>query len=198
MRIPVIVSDERRFGEKKRVCESRSGTYWESSMCRCMSKSVATRGLDYQNIDCKNEEGDQNFLEHSIQRGFDMFQYIMIGAGLTLSIFLFAATFHYKKKYENLKTNERNKSEKNYKKTTNPSHAPTRGRSRHKDTNGRINNNVAKSSSRKEMEDLEQLLSGVALSSGGGDLYHEQYNEHGVKIERQVDDSELAKYIHHA
>ena len=129
-----------------------------------------------------------------------MFQYIMIGAGLTLSIFLFAATFHYQKKYENLKTNERNKSEKKYKtkKTKNPSREPTRGRSRHRDTNGINNNNVGRSSSRKEMEDLEQLLSGVALSSGGGDLYHEQYNEHGVKIERQVSDSELAKYIHHA
>ena len=127
-----------------------------------------------------------------------MFQYIMIGAGLTLSIFLFAATFHYKKKFENLKTNERNRSEKKYKKTKNPSHEPTRGRSRHRDTNGIINNNVGRSSSRKEMEDLEQLLSGVALSSGGGDLYHEQYNEHGVKIERQVSDSELAKYIHNA
>ena len=58
---------------------------------------------------------------------------------------------------------------------------------------------MTRSSARKEIEDLEQLLSGVALSSGGCDLYHEQYNEHGVKIERQVDDSELFdKYIQHA
>ena len=48
------------------------------------------------------------------------------------------------------------------------------------------------------MEDLEQLLSCVPLSAGCGDLYHEQYNEHGVKIERQVSDSELFKYIHNA
>ena len=51
---------------------------------------------------------------------------------------------------------------------------------------------------RWEMEDLEQLLSGVPLLSGGGDLYHEQYNEHGVKIEGQVEDSELFKCIHNA
>ena len=57
------------------------------------------------------------------------------------------------------------------------------------DSNGVIPNSAARRSARKEMEDLEQLLSRVVLPDGGGDLYHEQYNEHGVRIERQQEEN---------
>ena len=45
--------------------------------------------------------------------------------------------------------------------------------------------------SKQEIEDLEQLLSSVVLRVGGGELYHQQYNEHGVQIEQEISDTEL-------
>ena len=180
--------EEERFGERRQVCESRAGSYWESSMCRCLSKSVETRGLDYREEECSKGGRGQNYLEHSVERGFDMLRYIMVGVGLTLSLFLSAASCHYKRKYEHLKMKARNKSKYKQKKTKKPCE---RRIERHVqiDSNGVIPNSAARRLARKEMEDLEQLLSRVVLPDGGGDLYHEQYNEHGVKIERQQEEN---------
>ena len=58
--------EEERFGERKQVCERSSGAYWESSMCRCMSKSVETRGLDYQKEDCRKERRCRDFVESTV------------------------------------------------------------------------------------------------------------------------------------
>ena len=155
-----------------------------------MSKSVEPRGLDYQREDCNKEQRGQNYMDHSVERGFDMLRYVMVGVGLTLSIFLSAASWHYKRKYENLKRKKRSRAkEKGKGKHPNSNKASCEihgDRHIQEDTNGVIPNIVARRSARKEMEDLEELLHG-----GGGELYHEQYNEHGVKIERQETGSQL-------
>jgi len=35
-------------------------------------------------------------------------------------------------------------------------------------------------------DDMQLTIENIMLLSGGGELYHEQYNEHGVKIENQL------------
>ena len=94
----------------------------------------------------------------------------MIGVGLTLCIFLSAATYHYKGRYDHLKMKARIKSEKRYR---------SKKHSR-RDFGDQVNNKDPM----QEMAEILQLLSG-----GGGDLYHEQYNEHRLRIERQVEQS---------
>lgn len=34
-------------------------------------------------------------------------------------------------------------------------------------------------------DDIQMMIENIKLLSGGGELYHEQYNEHGVRIENQ-------------
>ena len=197
--------DHRRFGEEKRACDSGTGTYWDSSMCRCKSKSVAPRGLDYQNIECNRgvpgPGAGQGYIEYSIMRGFDMFQFVMLGSGITVSIFLSAASCYYKRKFEQLKMKkERNNSEKKHQKTkkTREKH-PSREKHKHKKVKVGATNNVTKNTSKQAVDDLEQMLESVLLSPTFGDMYHEQYDEHGVRVERQVSDTELiSKYVQNA
>ena len=190
--------DESSFGEEKRACESRTSTYWDKSMCLCKSKSVGPRGLDYNNIDCNRDIEGQDYIEYSIERGFDMFKYVIIGAGITLSILLSATTCYYKRKWQHLKMIEKTKTERKYKKPKKSTHKHPINKYKHQDTNAvKTNNMSSKSASKQAMKDLEQLLSSVVLSPSGGELYHEQYNEHGVRIEKMESDDELInRYIH--
>ena len=177
--------DENRFGQRRRVCEETIGTYWEASMCRCMSKSVAPRGLDGQH--CSYPDMNQGNRDHS---SLHIVQYVTIGAGITVSIFLLTASYHYKNKYEKLKKRQKSKSREKLKKPRKTSHGKHIARNKHKHTNGGV-----------VIDDTIKILkNGIGdapeLVGGDVDLYHEQYDEHGVRIEIQVPDSDLiAKYL---
>ena len=55
-------------------------------------------------------------------------------------------------------------------------------------------NKIESSRSHRQPANLLLDLGHELLSPGGGDLYHEQYDEHGVRIERRMSDAELLQY----
>ena len=90
--------DERRYWQKKFACESEPNTFWDRDECSCNRKSVVPRGIDTRDAPCRgNVQTElQTFSFHS-------FIYVFLGCFITLSIFLSAATLHYRKKFLTLK-----------------------------------------------------------------------------------------------
>jgi len=190
--------EERFYGEEKLRCESRVSTYWDSMACQCRSKSVAPRGVDSQDFGCI--ERDQH-LGYNLTRDLnmlDILSYIVLGSCITTAIFLSATTFYYRRKYKQLLNREQegtNKS-RNTEKPKNqvwkhPNHS-------YRNTNGYKVNTTERATSSSHNHhhaaNLQLELSHALLSPEGGDLYHEQYDEHGVRIERQVSDAELLRH----
>ena len=88
------------------IIEKSSKLYFRS--CRCSTKSVAPRGLDYQqSYNCPDAgreggglEGEGGLFPPSGQSldGLDMLSWVLLGSCATLSAFLAATTVYYRRK----------------------------------------------------------------------------------------------------
>ena len=79
---------------------------------------------------------------------------------------------------------------KGLKKTRKPSQGKHTARNKHKHSNGGVVTDYTRKILKNGIDDVPELVGGDV------DLYHEQYDEHGVRIEIQVPDSDLiAKYL---
>ena len=93
------------YGEKKIVCEMRRDYYWDSGVCKCVSKTVSPRGLDhdqdYFKKRCAPDSDHQlemiKLLSSDDIRGLDMLAWVLLGSSLTLVILLAGATGYYRR-----------------------------------------------------------------------------------------------------
>lgn len=116
------------FGEKKVVCEMRRDHYWDSQICKCVSKNVAPRGVDLYNFKKRCANHDQSgiasaerqldlikVLNSSDTRGLDMIAWVLLGSSLTLVLVLAVATGHYRRQLRNVKNVKKGKNEEDTK-----------------------------------------------------------------------------------
>ena len=181
--------EERFYGEQKVLCESRVSTYWDSTTCQCKSKSVAPRGADTQEYDCYGPYR-YGYTPSKDKYLFDILSYIVLGSCITSAIFLSATTFYYRRKYKQLlncgspgqQPEPTIRQQKPVWKHPNQSF---------RDTNGYKTSTTDRTSLHRPQPQFHLALH-PSLESGG-ELYEDQYDEHGVRIERQVDDAELLR-----
>jgi hypothetical protein len=166
-----------------------------------MSKSVAPRGIDYQSADDCASQTRRSY-ERDLN-GFDILCCVLLGSFATLSAFLAMTTFHYRKKAQALKDSQylgdpasrREGTEKMRQSRCRESRKQKEpGGERQAQQNGQRGKGREKEKRSRQGSSSRQLetmlpepgyldLDMMMLDNGGG-LYHEQYNEHGVLIER--------------
>ena len=189
--------DEAEFGRHKVMCDRRRNAYWDSTSCRCKSKSVAPRGVELPGEGCLGPLSDLDFRDPNYPHSFLSDESSMsstityVGAALMAgtALLMAATTFYYRTKFKQIHKKYYRKKSKRSKKDND-------------DKGERSRNSILESVKPKKVKksesfvlshsanDLELVLCNN-IESGGGDLYHEQYNEHGVKIEREPDETEL-------
>ena len=191
--------EERFYGEQKIMCESRVSTYWDSMSCQCKSKSVAPRGADTQDYDCYGENGRYGYNPPSDMTILDILSYIVLGSSVTTDMFLSATTFYYRRKYKQLlykeQTSSHTQRNTNIVKTVKPvwKH-PNRVNQSYHNTNGYKMHTAERASSHRQPPNFHLDLHDNMLSPVGGEPFEDQYDEHGVKIEKQMDDAELLRH----
>ena len=205
----VCECEERFYGEQKVMCESRVSKYWDSASCRCMSKSVAPRGADIpQEYDCYGMDGRMGYPHQNNLTMFDIFSYIVLGSSITTAMFLSATTFYYRRKYKQLLRKQKDGTpsqhvEKSVKppkpmwrhpnKTNQQRNHPTN--QAYRNTNGYKMNTAERARSQQHQPaNLHLDLHHDLLSPVTGEPFEDQYDEHGVKIEREMDDAELLRH----
>ena len=81
-----------------------------SRSCSCSSKSVAPRGTDFQpGYDCPGGGGDtgpHQPVKKDLQ-GLDMISWVLLGSCATISCFLAATTFFYRRKARLLQSGQK-------------------------------------------------------------------------------------------
>ena len=186
--------EQRFYGEEKMMCESRVSTYWDSMSCQCRSKSVAPRGADTQDYDCHGGDARYGYEPQRDMYLLDILSYIVLGSCITTAMFLSATTFYYRRKYKQLLNREQENDNKSRKieKPKNP--VWKHPNQSYRNTNGYKVNTAERASSHRQSANLQLDLNHALLSPVGGELYHEQYDEHGVQIERQLSDAELLRH----
>ena len=187
----VCECEERFYGEQRVMCESRVSKYWDSASCRCMSKSVAPRGADIpQEYDCYGASTPPQDL-HIL----DILGYLILGSSVTSALFLSATTLYYRSKYrqlvlqENTEKHQGKGAVRTQEGTIRTERTPWKRpkQSYHNITGYKINGD------QRQQARLHLDLQHSLLVGGGGELYEDQYDEHGVRIERQMDEAELLR-----
>ena len=94
------------------ICESQTGTYWETMECACQGKGVVSRGLDQAEPGECGGRGQRKLQEilgsnNPWYTSSPAMAYVSLGCFITLSICLFLSTSHYRKKFYLLKKIER-------------------------------------------------------------------------------------------
>jgi len=200
--------EERFYGEQKTMCESGVTTYWDLSTCQCKSKSVAPRGADQQDYDCYGRNGRFGYKTPSDLTIFDILSYIVLGSSITTAIFLSATTFYYRRKYKQLVKKQKKaamchhvekivKPAKPVWKHPNHSyqHSNHSTNQSYRNTNGyKMNTAERDTSHHHQSANLHLDLHHGLMSPDGGEPFEDQYDEHGVKIEKQMDDAELLRH----
>ena len=78
----------------------RRDHYWDSGVCRCVSKTISPRGLDQYKRCAPDQEEHQleliKLLNSDDSRGLDMLAWVLVGSSLTLVILLAGATGYYR------------------------------------------------------------------------------------------------------
>ena len=186
-------------GEQKIICERRVSIHWDLMSCQCKSKSVAPRGADTQDYDCYGANGRFGYNPPSDMTIFDILSYIVLGSSITTAMFLSATTFYYRRKYKRLLNKEQKSSHTprntNIVKTVKPvwKH-PNRSNHSYHNTNGFKMNTTERASSHRQPPNFHLDLHHNMLSPVAGEPFEDQYDEHGVKIEKQMDDAELLRH----
>ena len=174
-----------------------------------MSKSVAPRGADIpQEYDCYGMEGRMGYTSQNNLTMFDIFSYIVLGSSITTAMFLSATTFYYRRKYKQLlnkqivgtpsqhveKSVKQPKPVWKHPNQTNQQRNHSANQS-YRNTNGYKMNTAERARSQQHQPtNLHLDLHHDLLSPVAGEPFEDQYDEHGVKIEREMDDAELLRH----
>jgi len=187
------------FGQAKDFCESQKDFHWSYKTCECVKRSLVERGAG-EEPKTYNNCGD--YFSLLARRGnsiLDIGGWVLLGSCLALVAILAGATYHYRKKLRILQGKEKRKQSK---RINNSSQNNKSGKSKRKtffhdrenskyynnDCNGAVGHgggNLTKMPSLTPLERIAIENSLLLSGTGGGQLYHEQYDEHGVKIEYQ-------------
>lgn len=206
------------WGQEKQLCKERAGHYWDSTTCSCRNKlkKVTTRHVgDGPVSDC----GYPFFTPSPKMDLLDVVSYIVLGSSATLAFFLAVTTWYYRRKYKKLLHQDKAASGKNgnskYRRIDKQHEVAVSNKKRggavwkhpNKSHSATYNNHSIRSSqycngyatsqhqptSLRSYTDLHLDLQPAVEEN---DLYHEQYDEHGVKIEKPLTDAELvSRYL---
>ena len=93
------------FGDKKLMCERGRDHYWDTNHCKCVSKTVATRGVELIPSRCGLEMTDvvRDILkQNSSESTSNIIAWVLLGASLTSVIVLTFLTLHYRRKVKKM------------------------------------------------------------------------------------------------
>jgi len=175
--------DKEMFEQSKSWCEEEKNFNWNSEKCECEGRSLVARGAGLEPA----RTGSDNCVEYlrSIVRSqhtlLDIGSWILLGSCLALVAILALTTWHYRKKLRALqKKDKKRPSRRSSEKTEN-----SKGKKFFQDRDSSGEGNCRKMPSLTQLDRIAIENSLLLSSTGGGQLYHEQYDEHGVKIEYQ-------------
>ena len=78
------------------ICEGEPSTYWDRQECVCRSRGVVARDNREAGTPCEDRGGQ-------VGDNIEAVGYVAMGSLITISIFLLAATHHYRRKLRSLK-----------------------------------------------------------------------------------------------
>lgn len=182
-----------QYRQRQEDCRAREGQVWDTHDCHCVARGttrVVAREVEAQQQYSHCQDLAQlGYTARVGYRGVDIAGWVLLGSCLSLVIILGATTHHYRKKAQLVKE------------ATLQGHGRGRGASSSSSRKKKPKTSGCRFTFNKEptrqpravqhqarnMGDLNLAIENtMLLSGGGGELYHEQYNEHGVKIENQL------------
>ena len=183
-----------QFGERKAYCDLRRDAFWDSTNCQCESKTVAARGaVDHGDHLCgKMAEKHLDIINTSSDdRVIDMVAWIVLGSSLTLVIALSVTTYHYRNRVHQArrKLNTAQEQRLSFKGgNSDSSHSIKYNQKQSTAEEYKILRKIPHSATPAYAPDLDFLDGGILLDRDeeqemGPHSEHEQYNQHGVRIE---------------
>jgi len=191
------------FGEQEAACEQERHSQWDKGSCRCHPRrarvsggrallqpsQVVERGVDaQQQYDPCTDLSRMHYSPRLHYRSLDIAGWVLLGSCISLVIILAGTTWHYRRKAQQVKEAQMVRRPQCAKRSVvkkKKAGKEEAGRfAFHKEATSR---SAQRANSSKRIEDMNFAIENTMLlnGGGGGDLYHEQYNEHGVKIENQ-------------
>ena len=120
--------------------------------------------------------------------GIDMVSYLLLGSCITMALFLGGTTCHYRSKYKQLQLNNVEGKKNVTKQEKKPSKPVWKHPSQtHRNTNGYKMNTAERARIKRESHTFHLDIPTCS------DLYQDEYDEHGVRIEKPFDDAELLR-----
>jgi len=188
------------WGVEREACKERAGHHWDERFCVCRSdnKVVTTRQVEERSVsDCPFPSYRESYRLDLL----DIASYIILGSSATLAFFLSITTYYYRRKYKRLLSQEKNQKNK-YKKIDRKEEYKTSKKSRpavwrHPNKSQSSHCNGYPQHHHQDFQVCQEAELSLQMSElGGGGLYHEEYDEHGVKIEKPMTDAELlSRYL---
>ena len=160
--------DDRLHGERRKECERRRNSYWDTGTCTCRRQNTLSRRAGTRQTRCSNFSHDHRFLSSSRMRNI-----LMLSIFLVITLILLATTLHYRRKYKYRQTQQ-----------TNLKNLPTQQILKAEEK--REKKKKVKKPKVEVMEPLEQEVIESLLGRTEYELYGDQeYDQHGVRIDHQ-------------